>query len=46
MRKCDLTNESEILSLFEWVKNTLGGVDIMINNAGFGDYDSLLGAGI
>lgn len=32
--KCDLTQEAEIKQAFEWVETTLGGVDILINNAG------------
>lgn len=32
--RCDLTSESEIEAAFEYVNKTLGGVDIMINNAG------------
>jgi len=32
--QCDMRNESEILSMFEQIKNEWGGVDICINNAG------------
>lgn len=32
--KCDLTQESDIKSAFEWIEGNLGGVDILINNAG------------
>lgn len=32
-KKCDLTVESEILDLFKWINDNLGGVDILINNA-------------
>jgi NAD(P)-dependent dehydrogenase (short-subunit alcohol dehydrogenase family) len=31
--KCDISNESEVLAAFKWVKDNLGGVDILINNA-------------
>lgn len=33
-RKCDVTNESEVLAVFAWIRNTLGGVDVFVNNAG------------
>ncbi|XP_013399400.1 dehydrogenase/reductase SDR family member 11 [Lingula anatina] len=32
--KCDLSNEEEILSMFKTIKQTWGGVDVCINNAG------------
>lgn len=32
--KCDLTQESDIKSAFEWVEQNLGGVHILVNNAG------------
>lgn len=41
--QCDLSKEEEILTLFEWIKSNVGGVDVCINNAGFGDYGTLLG---
>ncbi|XP_026466758.1 uncharacterized protein LOC113370303 [Ctenocephalides felis] len=33
-KKCDLAKESEIMDVFSWIKENLGGVDVMINNAG------------
>lgn len=32
--KCDLSQEKEIINVFAWIKENLGGVDVMINNAG------------
>ncbi|XP_069691186.1 dehydrogenase/reductase SDR family member 11-like isoform X2 [Periplaneta americana] len=32
--QCDITKEQDILSAFKWVKEHLGGVDVMVNNAG------------
>ena len=31
--KCDISKESDVLAAFKWVKDNLGGVDILINNA-------------
>lgn len=33
-RKCDVTDESEVLSTFSWIKETFGHLDVFINNAG------------
>ena len=35
---CDLRKEDDILALFTWIKENLGGVDVCINNAGVSDY--------
>uniref|UniRef100_A0A8D8FAF8 Farnesol dehydrogenase n=1 Tax=Culex pipiens TaxID=7175 RepID=A0A8D8FAF8_CULPI len=32
--KCDVSKEEEILEAFRWVEENLGGVDVLINNAG------------
>ena len=41
--KCDVSNESEVLAAFKWVKDNLGGVDILVNNAATGTDTSLTG---
>nr|XP_046487728.1 dehydrogenase/reductase SDR family member 11-like [Neodiprion pinetum] len=33
-RKCDVSKEEEILAVFEWIEENLGGVDVLVNNAG------------
>lgn len=30
----DVTQEKEVIAVFDWAKETLGGVDIVVNNAG------------
>lgn len=32
--RCDITKESEIKSAFKWVEQNVGGVDVLVNNAG------------
>lgn len=32
--KCDVTKDEDIRKSFEWVEKTLGGVDVLVNNAG------------
>jgi NAD(P)-dependent dehydrogenase (short-subunit alcohol dehydrogenase family) len=41
--KCDVGNEPEVLAAFKWVKDNLGGVDILINNAAVLYDTSLIG---
>jgi NAD(P)-dependent dehydrogenase (short-subunit alcohol dehydrogenase family) len=41
--KCDIGNESDVLEAFKWVKDNLGGVDILINNAAVATETSLTG---
>ncbi|XP_020709936.1 farnesol dehydrogenase-like [Athalia rosae] len=33
-KRCDLTKEEDILEVFRWIKENLGGVDVLVNNAG------------
>jgi NAD(P)-dependent dehydrogenase (short-subunit alcohol dehydrogenase family) len=32
--KADVSKEDEVLAAFTWVRNNLGGVDVLINYAG------------
>lgn len=32
--KCDLQDEKSIVEAFEWINRELGGVDVLVNNAG------------
>lgn len=34
-KACDLNKEEDIVESLEWVESTLGGIDILINNAGY-----------
>ncbi|XP_067014721.2 farnesol dehydrogenase [Anabrus simplex] len=43
-KKCDVSKEEDILALFKWIKETLGGVDILINNAALGKDTGLTAA--
>lgn len=33
-KKCDVANEAELLETFDWIRKELGGVDVLICNAG------------
>lgn len=41
-QQVDLRQEDDILRLFEQIRNTWGGVDVLINNAGLGHRESLM----
>lgn len=41
--KCDMTKEEEILASFDWIKNNVGNIDLLVNNAGFGRLTTLSG---
>jgi len=40
--KCDLSQESEIETMFGWINKNHGGVDVLINNAGYATMTPLL----
>lgn len=42
--KCDITKEEQIKEVFKWVEENLGGVDIMVNNAGIIKHTNLFDA--
>ena len=41
--KADVSKEEDIVAAFKWVKNNLGGVDVLINNAGIPGKSTLHG---
>ena len=41
--KCDVTKNSDIETAFKWVKDNLGGVDILVNNAAVAFNGPLIG---
>lgn len=43
-RKCDVTKEDEVKSTFDWIKNTFGGIDVLVNNAGITRSTNLIDA--
>lgn len=43
-KKCDVTCETEVLAVFQWVKETFGHLDVFVNNAGVMTSDLMLGA--
>ena len=34
--KCDISKDSDTETTFKWIKDNLGGVDILVNNAAAG----------
>lgn len=42
-KKCDVTNEDEVLAIFKWIKDKFGHLDVFVNNAGVIKSNLLLG---
>lgn len=32
--ECDITNEASVKQAYTWIEKTLGGIDLLVNNAG------------
>jgi NAD(P)-dependent dehydrogenase (short-subunit alcohol dehydrogenase family) len=41
--KADVSKEEEVVAAFAWIRNNLGGVDVLINNAGITGKSTLHG---
>jgi NAD(P)-dependent dehydrogenase (short-subunit alcohol dehydrogenase family) len=41
--QCDVTKEEDIKKVIQWTKKQLGGVDVLVNNAGMNRYSKLTG---
>lgn len=39
---CDVTNEGALKEIFQWVKENLNGIHVLINNAGIGKFFNLV----
>jgi 3-oxoacyl-[acyl-carrier protein] reductase len=39
--KCDVSNEKDVMALYEKLKADYKGLDVLINNAGFGYFDTM-----
>ncbi|KAH8402683.1 hypothetical protein KR215_005960 [Drosophila sulfurigaster] len=44
-RKCDVSDEQQVIDTFAWVDQTLGGADVLVNNAGKLAYVTILQEG-
>ena len=42
-KKCDISQESEVVDAFDWIKDTFGSLQILVNNAGTGKIGKIEG---
>ena len=42
-KKCDVSKESEVIEVFNWIKNTFGSLHILVNNAGISKKGTIKG---
>lgn len=43
--QCDVSKEEDIVSTFQWIESTIGGVDVLVNNAGIAKSGNIVDAG-
>lgn len=41
--KCDVSNKDDVIKAFKWIKDNLGPVSILINNAGLYKHGTIMG---
>lgn len=41
--KCDVSNKDDVIKTFKWIKDNLGPVSILINNAGLYKHGTIMG---
>ncbi|KAH8397951.1 hypothetical protein KR222_007064 [Zaprionus bogoriensis] len=44
-RKCDVSDEQQVIEAFAWIDQTLGGADVLVNNAGIVRHTTITSAG-
>lgn len=44
-RKCDISDEQQVIDTFAWIEKTLGGTDVLINNAGIVRHTAIVDQG-
>lgn len=44
-RKCDVSDEQQVIETFAWVDKTLSGADVLVNNAGIARSGNIVDAG-